>query len=247
MKNKIIRILIILFGFAITSLVASIVFIVLAYGPDYLQFYKFGAGYAERNLSVLTFLYKELWYYLTWMVSNRSLVSISANNYFVAKLFLTPIFAFGTAATLLALKYKNLVSWDYFKKKEKIHGDARWATEEDIKKSGLRAKSGMLLGKNEDGYLVAGGYQHSLLFAPTGSGKGVGFVIPNLLFWEESVIVHDMKLENHEKTSGWRSKIGHKCYVWAPAQPDGVSHCYNPLDWVSKKTWTDGGRCPKTS
>ena len=56
----------------------------------------------------------------------------------------------------------------------------------------------MLLGVDGKGYLVAGGYQHSLLFAPTGSGKGVGFVIPNLLFWKDSVFVHDIKLENYE-------------------------------------------------
>ena len=50
-------------------------------------------------------------------------------------------------------------------------------------------------------YFIAKDYQHVLLFAPTGSGKGVGFVIPNLLFWKESVFVHDIKLENLELTS----------------------------------------------
>jgi type IV secretion system protein VirD4 len=74
-----------------------------------------------------------------------------------------------------------------------------------------------------------------LIGAPTGSGKGVGFVIPNLLFWSQSVIVHDIKLENYELTSGWRAKQGQKCYVWSPADPDGVTHCYNPIDWVSSK------------
>lgn len=74
-----------------------------------------------------------------------------------------------------------------------------------------------------------------MLFAPTGSGKGVGFVIPNLLFWTDSVIVHDIKLENYEITSGWRERQGQKVYVWNPAQPDGISHCYNPLQWISEK------------
>jgi type IV secretion system protein VirD4 len=74
-----------------------------------------------------------------------------------------------------------------------------------------------------------------LLFAPTGSGKGVGFVIPNLLFWEDSVVVHDIKLENYELTSGWRAKKGQQVFVWSPADPDGNTHCYNPIDWVSNK------------
>jgi type IV secretion system protein VirD4 len=47
---------------------------------------------------------------------------------------------------------------------------------------GLRAKTGILLGMYNKKMIIADGYQHILLFAPTGSGKGVGFVIPNLLF-----------------------------------------------------------------
>jgi len=122
-----------------------------------------------------------------------------------------------------------------FKQKEKVFGDARWATEYDVKRAGLRSKTGMMLGVDNMGYYVADGFQHALLFAPTGSGKGVGFVIPNLLFWEHSVVVHDIKLENYDLTSGWRASRGQECYVWEPANPDGISHCYNPIDWVSAK------------
>ncbi len=119
--------------------------------------------------------------------------------------------------------------------KEKVHGDAKWADESEIARAGLRAKEGMLLGQDDGGYYVSPGFQHALLFAPTGSGKGVGFVIPNLLFWRDSCVVHDIKLENYDSTAGWRESIGQKCYVWAPAEPDGYTHCYNPIDWVSSK------------
>ena len=72
------------------------------------------------------------------------------------------------------------------------------------------------------------------VIAPTGSGKGVGFVIPNLLFWQDSVVVHDIKLENYELTSGFRQKkLKQETYLWNPASPEGVSHCYNPLDFIS--------------
>jgi type IV secretion system protein VirD4 len=120
---------------------------------------------------------------------------------------------------------------------EKIHGNARWATEGDIRKAKLRAKKGMLLGRTgAANYLIADDFQHVLLFAPTGSGKGVGFVIPNLLFWTESVVCHDIKLENYELTSGYRKNVlKQDCFVWNPADPDGISHCYNPLDWISEK------------
>ncbi len=141
-----------------------------------------------------------------------------------------------TFIVVLYIARAPLLDFRPFSKKESLHGDARWANEAEIKKAGLRAKHGMLLGKDKKGYLIADGYQHALLFAPTGSGKGVGFVIPNLLFWEDSVCVHDIKLENYELTSGWRSEhMKQKVYLWNPADPDGFSHCYNPLDWVSPK------------
>jgi type IV secretion system protein VirD4 len=142
------------------------------------------------------------------------------------------------------LFFTSFIIWRYrqeiyskrpFKKDESLHGDARWASESDIKGAGLRSKSGMLLGKDKKGYLVAGGFQHALLFAPTGSGKGVGFVIPNLLTYDQSVFCHDIKLENFDLTSGWRKKMGQDVFVWNPADPDGITHCYNPIDWVSAK------------
>lgn len=157
-------------------------------------------------------------------------------NYFIARYFLSlliPVMLY----FFLVYKYRHAIYEKRpFKDPESIHGDARWATEKDIVKAGLRAKKGMLLGVDKKGYLVASGYQHALLFAPTGSGKGVGFVIPNLLYWEDSVFVHDIKLENYELTSGFRStKLGQKVFVWNPANPDGFTHCYNPIDWVSNK------------
>ncbi|MGL9732930.1 MAG: type IV secretory system conjugative DNA transfer family protein [Wolbachia sp.] len=130
---------------------------------------------------------------------------------------------------------ERVVEWRPFKKKESLHGDSKWASEKDIRKAGLRSKKGLLLGKDKRGYFITEGFQHVLLFAPTGSGKGVGFVIPNLLFWTDSVIVHDIKLENYEITSGWRERQKQKVHVWNPAQPDGISHCYNPLQWISEK------------
>jgi type IV secretion system protein VirD4 len=130
-----------------------------------------------------------------------------------------------------------LIDFRPFKPKESIHGDAKWASEADIRRAGLRAKKGVLMGRTgKTDYLVADDFQHILLFAPTGAGKGVGFVIPNLLYWQDSVVVHDIKMENYELTSGYRSKVmGQGCYTWNPADPNGITHCYNPLDWISEK------------
>ena len=152
-----------------------------------------------------------------------------------ATLFYPPVGGAFILMILLFILRAPLTDFRPFSAPEKLHGDAKWATEREVIKAGLRKKTGLLLGQTGRGYLIADGFQHVLLFAPTGSGKGVGFVIPNLLFWEESCICHDIKLENFELTSGYRQKIGQKVYLWNAASPQGVTHCYNPLDWVAKE------------
>ncbi len=199
-----------------------------------------GPGYMKMSNSVI----KDIQYYWThftywwsfWWKYN-SQITISYKDYLVVKLFGATLLPYMIIGILSFIFRAPLMDWRPYKEKESVHGDAHWATEKDIKKASLRSKKGMLLGRDTKGkLLVADGFQHALLFAPTGSGKGVGFVIPNLLYWEDSVVVHDIKLENYELTSGWRSeKLGQKAFVWNPADPDGMSHCYNPIDWVSKK------------
>jgi type IV secretion system protein VirD4 len=155
---------------------------------------------------------------------------------FTLKLVGPPALGGFLSLSLLYLARAPLLDFRPFKLKESIHGDAHWATEVEIRKAKLRAKKGMLLGRTgSNNYLICDDFQHILLFAPTGSGKGVGFVIPNLLFWTESVVCHDIKIENHELTSGYRKKLGQDVFLWNPADPDGISHCYNPLDWISEK------------
>src|SRR3546814_3276273 len=48
-----------------------------------------------------------------------------------------------------------------------------------------------------------------MAFAPTRSGKGVGLVIPTLLSWTGSAIIHDIKGENWRLTAGWRARFSH--------------------------------------
>lgn len=175
------------------------------------------------------------WWKQWWL--NRAKISIDYKQYFVVKLFALTIMPFIILTSLGWALRAPLMDWRPFKKAESIHGDAKWANEKAIRKAGLRAAKGMLLGRDTRGkLLIVDGYQHALLFAPTGSGKGVGFVIPNLLFWSDSVFIHDIKLENYELTSGWRkNKLGQRVFLWNPADANGKSHCYNPLEWISTK------------
>ena len=175
--------------------------------------------------------------YGLWLVQNLSLLikQPALYNYLAFKYLAASLMPIILYLSILWIKRRRIYEMRPYQAKEALHGDAHWASQKEITKAGLRSKEGMLLGEDEYGFLVADGYQHALLFAPTGSGKGVGFVIPNLLFWRQSVFVHDIKLENYELTSGWRASIGQKVFVWNPANPDGYTHCYNPIDWVSSK------------
>jgi len=117
-------------------------------------------------------------------------------------------------------------------KPEKLHGDAKWASAANVKKAGMRASAGILLGRFRGKYLMTDAPAHFLVCAPTRSGKGVGIIIPNLLSFDGSAIVYDIKLENWKFTSGFRAAHGHKVFLWSPMNPDGTTHSYNPLDRI---------------
>ena len=70
--------------------------------------------------------------------------------------------------------------------------------------------------------------------APTRSGKGVGIVIPNLLVWQESVVVLDIKQENWQVTAGFRKACGQECFLLNLAPRDYRSHRWNPLYYISE-------------
>src|SRR5205085_6077520 len=80
-------------------------------------------------------------------------------------------------------------------------------------------------------YLRHDGPEHVMAFAPTRSGKGVGLVVPTLLGWTGSAVVHDIKGENWQLTAGWRSRFSH-CLLFNPT--DARSARYNPLLEVRK-------------
>ena len=73
-----------------------------------------------------------------------------------------------------------------------------------------------------------------LCFAPTRSGKGVGLVVPTLLTWPGSCIVHDIKGENWTLTSGFRARHG-RVLLFDPTNPKSAA--YNPLLEVRRGEW----------
>ncbi len=111
-------------------------------------------------------------------------------------------------------------------KEAQTYGSARWATTKEIATAGLLSPDGVVLGRFEHRYLRHDGPEHVLCFAPTRSGKGVGLVVPTLLTWPGSCIVHDIKGENWQLTAGWRASFG-RVLLFDPTNPE--SSAYNPL------------------
>jgi type IV secretion system protein VirD4 len=111
------------------------------------------------------------------------------------------------------------------------YGSSRWANKREIEGAGLFRAAGVFLGRLGGQYLRHDGPEHVMAFAPTRSGKGVGLVIPTLLSWTGSAVVHDIKGENWQLTAGWRSKFSH-CLLFNPTDPRSAR--YNPLLEVRK-------------
>jgi type IV secretion system protein VirD4 len=114
------------------------------------------------------------------------------------------------------------------------YGSARWAKPDEVQAAGLLAADGVLLGKLGRKYLRHDGPEHVLCFAPTRSGKGVGLVVPSLLNWSGSAIVHDIKGENWTLTAGFRARFG-RALLFDPTNPDSAA--YNPLLEVRRGEW----------
>jgi len=91
-----------------------------------------------------------------------------------------------------------------------------------------------VLGRFGRDYLRHNGPEHVLCFAPTRSGKGVGLVVPTLLTWPASAIVHDIKGENWDISAGLRARIG-RVLLFDPTNQRSAA--YNPLLEVRRGIW----------
>ena len=116
-------------------------------------------------------------------------------------------------------------------------------------------------------YVCLPGIEHVILYAKTGSGKGVSYVITNCLNYIHSLVVLDLKCTAWKTTAAHRADtLGQDVFLFSPLAEDGRTHCWNPLgdiddsqtDYISKlqrraynlfpetegkdKFWQDGAR-----
>ena len=116
-------------------------------------------------------------------------------------------------------------------------GDTHWQTRREMKRNGFFGMpgTGFVIGKlgkpgSRAPFLCSRTLPHALIVAPTGRGKTTGFVIPNLLTWQGSAVVLDVKGECFEASARHRAGQGDKVYRFAPTDWEGKrTHRYNPL------------------
>jgi len=115
------------------------------------------------------------------------------------------------------------------------HGSASFATTDQV--SDVNTSAGFLLGRQFDVGKAKSQpplktKQHVLISAPTGSGKGTGLVIPNLLTYPGSMIVLDIKGENFHVTARRRRELGNKVYILDPFLVTGRTDRFNWLSFL---------------
>lgn len=123
------------------------------------------------------------------------------------------------------------------------YGRAKFQARPEMKANGLLQPlgAGMVFGKlgapSKRAPYVSATFQkfpHCLVVAPTRAGKGVGYVIPNTLLFNGSIVVLDVKGEIFEATSRHRQAEGDAVYRFSPFDFEHPTHRYNPLERVSR-------------
>jgi type IV secretion system protein VirD4 len=150
----------------------------------------------------------------------------------------------GAAASILAI---GLLVGNHTRTKEKkfLHGDSHWMTRREAYRAGFRFSlqprpDAIVVGRWDWGpiplYVSLPGEEHGALYARTRSGKGVGYVNPNLIGWGGSILAFSIKRDIVREAAAARAAMGDAVYVLDITAPDGRTHRWNPLGLVRRGT-----------
>lgn len=173
--------------------------------------------------------------------------------------FLFVVVVFFTVQLVFMYQAIRKAVLDFRNRNRHSSGTARWATTRELKKLGLITKEpdGVILGQSKDakgvitgsdsfrirrfGSLIAdNSAYHAIVVGATGSGKGVGVIMPTLLTWKESVMIVDPKGESYGYTAGYRSMFSEVFYfdptiTAEEAKERHIKPCHiNPLDFIPR-------------
>lgn len=112
-------------------------------------------------------------------------------------------------------------------------GDAAFQDMASLRRGKWFRKQGHIFGRIGRNILRTKDDRHHLIIGPTRSGKGAGYVIPNALMHQGSMIVTDLKGEVFKATAGHRRRNGSQVFLFAPGSE--ITNRYNPLDFVRQE------------
>nr|WP_162826743.1 type IV secretory system conjugative DNA transfer family protein [Pseudolabrys taiwanensis] len=117
------------------------------------------------------------------------------------------------------------------KRARTTHGSARWASWIALLKAGVLGDKGLIVARTRWSFIRYRGDGAVLAYAPMGSGKTSGLVLPALLERSRrSIICTDPKGELLAIAGRWRARLGP---VWRlDALHPETSHRLNPLDMI---------------
>ena len=172
------------------------------------------------------------WAWIVWLWHYGKL---APRPFYATEFAVGAAFAVGVLVCVLVVGYRARG----LRRNEGVHGTAHWATEAEIRATGLlpapgKAGAGVYVGGWTDAqgrlhYLRHDGPEHIIGIAPTRTGKGVGLVVPTLLSWPHSAVVYDQKAELWALTAGWRQKEGgNRVINFNPTAAEG-GVAFNPL------------------
>jgi type IV secretion system protein VirD4 len=148
-----------------------------------------------------------------WLYSN------SRDLQMVAVIAIAPAVALGGAVAVIGLRNP-----------ESPLGDASFQTIAMMRRRNWFGRHGHIFGRMGRNILRANDDLHHLVIGPTRSGKGVGYVNPNAIAHQGSMIVTDLKGEIFKATAGYRKQAGSQVFLFAPGSDR--THRYNPLDFI---------------
>jgi type IV secretion system protein VirD4 len=178
--------------------------------------------------------------YNSWMhiniVSVKQLIDVALSLTPHTKAYARFWFSFVLASSI-PLFFILSQLYERVRQDNKALGSAHFSTGLETYQAGFfkQEEESIIIGKKHGVPLFSNGFEHVLVFAPSGSGKSRSIAIPNLFHYPYSVICNDVKFTLYESTSGYRRDVlRHECYCFAPTRTDGVTHRYNPLAVISK-------------
>ncbi|MQU92891.1 type IV secretory system conjugative DNA transfer family protein [Sinorhizobium meliloti] len=129
-----------------------------------------------------------------------------------------------------ALLVAGLIAYMGLKPTSSPLGDAAFQDMAALRRGKWFRKQGHIFGRIGRNILRTKDDRHHLIIGPTRSGKGAGYVIPNALMHEGSMIVTDLKGEVFKATAGYRRQNGSQVFLFAPGSEK--TNSYNPLDFI---------------